>query len=53
MHVAGLHLWRGFTTAILDEHIIDSALAALKEASGLIPWLIISAYYLVEGGHAG
>ena len=47
--VTGLYLWREFATATYGAYLIDTALAALKEASGLIPWLIIFTFYLVEG----
>ena len=47
--VTGLYLWRGFATALPGAHAVDTALAALKEASGLIPWLIVFTFYLVEG----
>ena len=47
--VTGVYLWRGFATATPDEHIVDTVLAALKEASGLTPWLMIFTFYLVEG----
>ena len=47
--VTGFHLWRGFATALPGTHYVDTALAALKEASGLIPWLIVFTFYLVEG----
>ena len=47
--VTGLHLWRGFANTPHGAHAIDIALAALKEASGLTPWLIIFTFYLVEG----
>ena len=47
--VTGLHLWRGFATATGGQHVVDTVLSALKEASGLIPWLLIFTYYLVEG----
>lgn len=30
-------------------HEVDTVLAALKEASGLTPWLMIFTFYLVEG----
>ena len=45
----GLYLWRGFATAMPGAHAVDTALASLKETSGLIPWLIIFTFYLVEG----
>ena len=45
----GLYLWRGFATAGATEQHIDTTLGSLKEASALIPWLIVFAYYLVEG----
>ena len=45
----GLYLWRGFTTAGPATHYIDTTLTSLKEASALIPWLIVFTYYLVEG----
>ena len=45
----GLYLWRGFATAGPAAHHLDTTLASLKEASALIPWLIVFAYYLVEG----
>jgi len=45
----GLSLWRGFATAGPTAQHIDTAMASLKEASALIPWLIVFAYYLVEG----
>ena len=45
----GFHLWRGFATALPGTHYVDTVLAALKEASGLIPWLIVFTFYLVEG----
>ena len=47
--VTGLHLWRDFATALPGAHVLDTALAALKEASGLVPWLIVFTFYLVEG----
>ncbi len=47
--VTGVYLWRGFDTAVIDAYVVDTAMAALKEASALIPWLIIFTYYLVEG----
>lgn len=47
--VTGLHIWRQFATALPGDHPADTILAALKETSGLIPWLIIFTYYLVEG----
>ena len=47
--VTGLYLWRGFATATFSANTVDSALSALREASGLIPWLIIFTFYLVEG----
>lgn len=47
--VTGLHMWREFATALPDAHAVDTALAVLKEASGLIPWLIVFTFYLVEG----
>ena len=45
----GLYLWRGFATAAPGAFFVDTALASLKETSGLIPWLIVFTYYLVEG----
>ena len=45
----GLYLWGGFAAAEASAHVVDTALAALKETSGLTPWLIIFTYYLVEG----
>ena len=45
----GLSLWRGFATAGPSAQHIDTTIASLKEASALIPWLIVFAYYLVEG----
>ena len=45
--ITGLHLWRGFATVLPGTHIVDIVLAALKEASGLTPWLIVFTYYLV------
>lgn len=45
----GLYLWRGFATAGPGAFFVDTALASLKETSGLIPWLIVFTYYLVEG----
>ena len=45
----GLYLWRGFATAGPAAHHLDTTLASLKDASALIPWLIVFAYYLVEG----
>ncbi len=45
----GLYQWRGFATAVPGAPFVDTLLAALKEASGLTPWLIIFTYYLVEG----
>ena len=47
--VTGLYLWRGFATATFSANTVDTALSALREASGLIPWLIIFTFYLVEG----
>ena len=47
--VTGLYLWRGFATALPGAQYVDTVLAALKEASALIPWLVIFTYYLVEG----
>ncbi len=47
--VTGVYLWRGFDTAVIDAYVVDTAMAAFKEASALIPWLIIFTYYLVEG----
>ena len=45
----GLYLWRGFATAAPATQVVDTTLAALKEASSLTLWLIIFTYYLVEG----
>jgi hypothetical protein len=45
----GLYVWRGFTTSRASTSAIDTALDALKEASGVTPWLIIFTFYLVEG----
>ena len=45
----GLYQCRGFATAVPGAPFVDTLLAALKEASGLTPWLIIFTYYLVEG----
>ena len=47
--VTGFYLWRGFATATFSANTVDTALSALREASGLIPWLIIFTFYLVEG----
>ncbi len=47
--VTVLYLWRGFATAPPGTHIVDTTLAALKEASSLTLWLIVFTYYLVEG----
>ena len=47
--VTGLYLWRGFAAATFSANTVDTALSALREASGLIPWLIIFTFYLVEG----
>ena len=47
--VTGLYLWRGFATALPGAQYVDTVLDALKEASALIPWLVIFTYYLVEG----
>lgn len=45
----GLQLWRSFATRDAGTYFVDTALASLKETSGLTPWLIIFTYYLVEG----
>lgn len=47
--VTGFHLWRSFATALPGAHYVGTALAGLKEASGLIPWLIVFTFCLVEG----
>ena len=47
--VTVLYLWRGFANAPPGTHIVDTTLAALKEASSLTLWLIVFTYYLVEG----
>ena len=47
--VTVLYLWRSFVTPLPGQHAVDTALAGLKEASSVIPWLIIFTYYLVEG----
>ncbi|MDE2939900.1 MAG: hypothetical protein OXR67_13450 [Chloroflexota bacterium] len=47
--VTGIYQWRGIATAAFGAHEVDTVLAALKEASGLTPWLMIFTFYLVEG----
>lgn len=47
--VTVLYLWRSFVNPLPGQQAVDTALAGLKEASGVIPWLIIFTYYLVEG----
>ena len=47
--VTVLYLWRSFVTPLPGQYAVDTALAGLKEASSVIPWLIIFTYYLVEG----
>ena len=47
--VTALHLWRSFSNALPGQFTVDTVLVGLKDASGVIPWLIIFTFYLVEG----
>ena len=45
----GLYVWRGLVNAIPGTATADSILAALREASGMVPWIVLSTILLVEG----
>ena len=45
----GLYVWRGLVNAIPGTATTDSVLAALREASGMVPWIVLSTILLVEG----
>ncbi len=45
----GLYVWRGLVNAMPGTATADSILAALREASGMVPWIVLSTILLVEG----
>ena len=45
----GLYVWRGLVNALPGTATADSILAALREASGMVPWIVLSTILLVEG----
>ena len=45
----GLYVWRGLVNAVPGTATADSILAALREASGMVPWIVLSTILLVEG----
>ena len=45
----GLYIWRGFANAATGTAAADIILAGLKDASAMVPWIVLATILLVEG----
>ena len=45
----GLYVWRGFANAATGTAAADIILAGLKDASAMVPWIVLATILLVEG----